>query len=144
MKVKAILTIGLNQYENIKPEIEVSVPDGLTDEELIFNLWDRFHGLTQFRPNPKNAEPETFFRPDTMSAKPISPKQKDYIEKMAALRGLVIEGLDKFDSWQASKKIAELKGLPLEVSEAQQKAELDQTLDLQFEDDLKTNGNKTM
>jgi len=42
MKIKAEITIAMGQYENIKPIIEIEVPDGLHSEELYWHLHDRF------------------------------------------------------------------------------------------------------
>jgi hypothetical protein len=53
MKLKAQITIDINQYENVKPEIEIDTEDLGAAKELILKLWDAFHGLCQNRYNPK-------------------------------------------------------------------------------------------
>lgn len=44
-KIKAILTLDINQFENIKPEIEISVPDELENEALVMWLHNKYHGI---------------------------------------------------------------------------------------------------
>ena len=45
MKIKAEITIATGQFENIKPVIEIEVPDNLTGEDLFWHLHDRFHKI---------------------------------------------------------------------------------------------------
>jgi hypothetical protein len=53
MKIKTTLTIDINQYENIKPEIEIDTDNLEEAKSLILKLWDEFHGLCQYRFTPK-------------------------------------------------------------------------------------------
>ena len=53
MKIKAILTIDIAQFENIKPEIEIDVPDDLKNEELVAYLWNKYHKMCDPVINPK-------------------------------------------------------------------------------------------
>lgn len=45
MIIKATLTINTGLYMDIRPEIEITAPDGLSDVELAIWLHDRYHGL---------------------------------------------------------------------------------------------------
>ena len=45
MKIKATLSLQINPFENIQPEIEITVPDGLKDDELVLYLWKRFNNI---------------------------------------------------------------------------------------------------
>ena len=66
------------------------------------------------------------YRPDTMKAKPASPKQIDFIKKLAAERDIDVD-FENLDSWQASKKIEELKKFPVKST----RQEADFTADLE-------------
>jgi len=41
--MKAIITIDINQYENIKPEIEIDVDDLASAVKLVKRLHNKFH-----------------------------------------------------------------------------------------------------
>ena len=45
MKLKAVLTINLGLFMDLRPEIELDVPDGLAGQELIKYLHQTYWGL---------------------------------------------------------------------------------------------------
>lgn len=47
--IKCEITIPTGVYANIKPVIEVSIPDELNPIEEYFYLWDMFHNLSERR-----------------------------------------------------------------------------------------------
>lgn len=47
MKIKAVVTINLGLYMDIRPEIEIDVPDGLKNEALVEYLHTTYKGLLQ-------------------------------------------------------------------------------------------------
>lgn len=76
-----------------------------------------------------------FFRADTMSAKPISPKQKELIMTLLISAGKTMSGeeIDKLNSFQASQKINELKGVKFTESNSMVKAR--DSVEQEFNDD---------
>ena len=49
-KIKAIVTINLGLYMDIRPEIEITVPEGLENEQLVRYLHDTYKGLLEPKP----------------------------------------------------------------------------------------------
>lgn len=47
MKIKAVVTINLGLYMDIRSEIEIEVPDGLKNAELVEYLHTTYKGLLQ-------------------------------------------------------------------------------------------------
>ena len=47
-KIKATITIDINQYENIKPEIEINVPDDLEGVDLVKWLHQEYHAVCNY------------------------------------------------------------------------------------------------
>lgn len=45
MKLKAIVCINLGMYMDIRPEVEIEAPDGLSGKELVKWLHEEYHGL---------------------------------------------------------------------------------------------------
>ena len=66
------------------------------------------------------------YNPATMKAKPASAKQIEFIKKLAAERDIDVD-FEGLDSWQASKKIEELKKFPVKST----RQEADFTADLE-------------
>ena len=81
-------------------------------------------------------------RADTMTANPISPKQKQLIIDLLTQKGTdvtdpkVIDALNKMNSWQASQKIGELKGTTFTKSNAKAKAMDDVERDIDIENQV--------
>lgn len=58
MKIQAEVTIATGQYENIKPVIEIEVPDGLEGVKLYWHLYDMFHNIERPSHKTTNIEPK--------------------------------------------------------------------------------------
>lgn len=75
---------------------------------------DVYKGLTDA---PRSELPTTKnygtsnYNPATKKGKPITAKQKTFIEMLAMDKGIEVEDLENFDSFQASQKIEELKNM---------------------------------
>ena len=65
MKLKTQITIDINQFENVKPEIELDTEDLDAGLELIQKLWSKFHGCCK----PENIQK---IIEDVRSGKPIA------------------------------------------------------------------------
>ena len=83
----------------------------------------------------KPATIKPFYRPDTMKVKPISPKQIEFIKKLAKDRDVEVPDIEMLDSWQASQKITELKKFPVKksVMEGHFEADLDAGEAIEYE-----------
>ena len=54
MIIPTEVTISINQYENVKPVINVDTDNLEEAKTLLIKLWDAFHDLCQYRPTPKD------------------------------------------------------------------------------------------
>ena len=56
MKLKAKVTINTGLYMDIRPEIELDVPDDLKNEQLVEWLHTKYHGLLSKKEKRDNPE----------------------------------------------------------------------------------------
>lgn len=54
MIIATEITIAINQYENVKPVVDVDTEDLEGAKKLIIQLWDAFHDLCLYRPTKKD------------------------------------------------------------------------------------------
>ena len=82
MKIKATITINMGLYMDIRPEVEIEVPENLTGPELALWLHKEYFGLLDGRKvEPPQGEPDEF---QVIKAEFAGPKKRDPLKYRAA------------------------------------------------------------